>query len=319
MSVLVVIVNYQTPDLTIDCLASLEGEVNSLSDCRVVVTDNASGDDSITKIDNAIQEYGWRNWVTLVPLPKNGGFSYGNNGAIRPALESPDPPDFVLMLNADTRVHPGAIQTLVARANSDQNIGIVGSRLEFADGRPQWSAFRFHTLASEFDSGLRLGIVSRLLANKVALQEIPEQAERRDWCAGASMLVRREVFEDIGLMDEGYFLYYEEMDFCLRAARAGWKTWYEPKSRVIHLVGHSTNMTRHDRAPQRRATYWFDSRRRFFVKNHGRLYAMAVDAAYSISYASWLARAKVQRKPAIDPPCFFRDFLRNSVYLRGFS
>src|SRR5437879_500176 len=94
-SIMVVIVNYRTADLTIDCLRSLVGEVDALRGVRVVVTDNASGDDSAGRIASAIDENGWGRWASVMPLEQNGGFAFGNNAAIRPALQAADPPRYV--------------------------------------------------------------------------------------------------------------------------------------------------------------------------------------------------------------------------------
>jgi N-acetylglucosaminyl-diphospho-decaprenol L-rhamnosyltransferase len=129
------------------------------------------------------------------------------------------------------------------------------------------------------------------------------------------MIVRREVFEAIGLLDEGYFLYFEEVDFCLRARRAGWPCWYEPSSRVVHLVGQSTGVTNAATARLRRPGYWFRARRRYFLKNHGPLATLAADLAWASSYAAYLARAAIQRKPVLDPEKLLRDFVRHNFLL----
>ena len=314
---LVVIVNYRTPDLTIDALRSLVPEIQAMPDTRVVVTDNLSPDDSVEKIGGAIAAEGWDSWCTLMPLPKNGGFAYGNNAAIRPALQSAHPPDYVLLLNPDTIVRPKALQVLVQFMDAHPNVGIAGSRLEDPDGTPQRSAFRFHTLLSEIDNGLRLGLVSKLLNRWTVAPPVSEDTCQTDWVAGASMIIRREVFDAVGLMDEEYFMYYEEMDFCLQARRAGWPCWYVPESHVVHLVGQSSGVTNQKQAPKRRPQYWFDSRRRYFVKNHGWLYAAATDAVWASTFALWRLRRVLQQKPDADPPHFLGDFIANSVFLKG--
>ena len=139
---------------------------------------------------------------------------------------------------------------LVEFMNDHPKVGIAGSRLENPNGTPQCSAFRFHSVLSELEGGLRLGIVSRLLRNRVVAPPVSDEQHETDWVAGASMIVRHGVFADIGLMDEGYFLYFEEVDFCLRAHRAGWHCWYVPASRVVHLVGQSSGVTGADRHAQ---------------------------------------------------------------------
>jgi hypothetical protein len=314
---LVVIVNYRTPALTIDSLRSLVGEVQSLPGTRVVVTDNKSGDGSVEQIKNAIETEGWGEWATLMPLDLNGGFAYGNNAAIRPALQSTNPPPYVLLLNPDTVVRPDALKTLVDFMNEHPDVGIAGSRLEDPDGTPQRSAFRFHTVFSELDFGLRLGVVSKLLSKWVVAPPPSDETHQTDWVAGASMIIRREVFDATGLMDEDYFMYYEEMDFCLQAKRAGWSCWYVPQSRVVHLVGQSSGVTDTKKPPKRLPQYLFDSRRRYFIKNYGWLYAALADHAWASTFVLWRMRRVIQRKPDTDPPKVFGDFLRNSVLFRG--
>jgi len=317
MSTLIVIVNYRTADLTVDCLRSLRDEVQALPDTKVVVTDNQSGDDSPAQIQNAIEQNNWSSWATLMPLERNGGFAYGNNQAIQPALDGDTPPEFVLLLNPDTVIRQGAVASLIKFMRDNPNIGIAGSRLEDPDGTPQRSAFRFPSIRSELDDGLRLGIISRLLRNKSVAPPVRDDTYQTDWVAGASMIVRQEVFNDAGLMDDGYFMYYEEVDFCLRANRAGWPCWYVPESKVVHLVGQASGVTVQNTRPKRRPDYWFDSRRRYFVKNHGRLCALMTDAVFALGYATYRLRRLVQRKPDTDPPKLLYDFIRHSVLLKG--
>src|SRR5690242_14462934 len=109
MKVVVVIVNYRTAGLVIDCLRSVREEIAAVG-ARVLITDNASGDDSINAINDAIARMGWSEWAQLMPLPKNGGFAYGNNAAIAHALKSSTPPDYIYLLNPDTLMKPGGIR-----------------------------------------------------------------------------------------------------------------------------------------------------------------------------------------------------------------
>ena len=312
-SVLVVIVNYRTAGLAIESLRSLCLEMTLNPGVSVVVVDNASGDGSADRIAAAIEAERWGAWATLVRAPVNGGFSYGNNLAVRAALASRQRPDFVWLLNPDTRVREGALSHLVAFLRAHPQVGIAGSSFEFEDGTLWPHAFRFPSIWSEVATGLRLGFVGALLKGRMMLLSMSDRAERVDWLPGASMMVRREVFESVGLMDEGYFLYFEETDYCLQAARAGWQCWYVPQSRVMHIVGQSTGITELDAAISRRPKYWFESRRRYWIKNHGWFYAAATDLVWVISYSTLRLRRAVQRKPRSDPPFYLRDFLRNSA------
>jgi hypothetical protein len=306
----IVIVNYKTPQLAIDCLRSLENEVGSEPDWRVLIVENASGDGSTEALQKAIEAGGWRAWAEVIPLERNAGFAGGNNVAVRRLLEGPHPPDYILLLNPDTVVRPGAVRALLDFMQANPRVGIAGSRLEDPDGTPQRSAFRFHGIASEFEWGIRIGLISRLLRRWVVAPPVQDEPHPTDWVAGASMIVRRDVFASAGLMDEGYFLYYEEVDFCLAARRAGWPCWYVPASRVVHLVGQSSGVTNTKRRPRRMPHYWFESRRRYFRENHGRAYALLADLALACGFALWRLRRWAQRKPDDDPPHFLWDFIR---------
>jgi hypothetical protein len=313
---LVVIVNYRTAELTINCLRSLVTEIQSVPGIQVAVVDNDSGDDSVAKIQQAIDTENWQDWAYLIASEYNGGFSFGNNLAIRPVLKSVNPPSYFLLLNPDTEVRPGAIKASINFMERHPEAGIAGSSFEEPDGTPWSLALRFPTLFSELDSGLRIGIVSKLLAKWVVAQPMNNEERQVDWLPGAYMLVRRQVFESVGLMDEGYFLYYEETDYCLQAKRAGWSCWYVPQSRVMHIGGQSTGVDVANQQPKRLPQYCFDSRRRYFIKNYGLLYAAIADLLWMFGFTLWKMRLIVQRKPNSDPPHYLKDFWQNSVLFK---
>lgn len=306
MSVATVIVNYRTADLAAECLRSLAPERSG----AVIVVDNASADDSVAHLDAVIADYGWADWCSVLPLDHNAGYAAGNNSGIRYLQTNIGTPDYFLLLNPDTVVRPGAVRELVHFMNANPHVGIAGSRLEDPDGAPQRSAFRFPSVFGEVEAGLRLGVATRLLSRSVVAPPVRDMAHLTDWVAGASMIVRREVIEQVGLMDEGYFLYFEEVDYCRKARRAGWSCWYVPSSRVVHLVGQSTGVTDMKREPRRVPSYWFASRRRYFRNNHGAMYCRLADAAWACSHALWRVRRWLQRKPDTDPPGLLGDFLR---------
>ena len=317
--VLIVIVNYRTAELTINCLRSLIPELPLLPGMQVTVVDNDSGDNSVTKIQQAIDTEGWEDWVNLIASQHNGGFAFGNNLAIRPVLESADPADYYLLLNPDTEIRPGAVKTLVDFVAQHPQAGIAGSRFELEDGTPWDITLRFPTILSELDAGLRLGMVSKFLSKWVAAQPIERKAQPVEWLPGASMLIRREVLETVGLMDEEYFLYYEETDYCLQAKRAGWSCWYVPNSLVMHIGGQSTGVEVLNEPPKRLPQYCFDSRRRYFTKNHGLIYAALADLLWIVAYSTWKIRQFIQRKPNKDPLYYLQDFIKNSVLFYGIA
>lgn len=313
---LIVIVNYRTPGLTIDCLASLEPTVAADPDLRVVVTDNLSGDDSVARIGDAVRSRGWERWCRLMPLDRNGGFSAGNNAAIKPDLESDHPADLYLLLNPDTIVRPGAIENLKNFMDVHPDVGIAGARLEGPDGTPQIAAFRFLTAGREFTQYLRLGVWEKLFPRSVVRVPTPEEPIAVDWVSGASLMVRREVLQKIGLLDEAYFLYFDEVDFCLRARRAGFSCWLVPQSRIVHLAEQATQMSGKQTA-RRRPDYWFNSRRHYFVKNFGLFGAALADAAAIGGLTLGILHTGLRGKHANRPPRFLYDLVRHSVFVRG--
>ena len=310
---LVVIVNYRTPELTIDCLQSLEPEIRTLPGAQVTVVDNHSEDNSVDIIYNVISTRDWHDWVKLIPSKFNGGFSYGNNLAIREALRQKIPPNYFFLLNPDTQVRPGALKILVEFMENCPDAGIAGSSIEEQDGKLWPIAFRFPTILSELDAGLRLGFISKLLSRWVVTRQMENQQCQVDWLPGCCLIIRGEVFENVGLMDENYFLYFEETDFCLQTHRAGWSCWYVPESRIMNIGSQSTGVYIKNSSPKRLPQYWFESRRRYFVKNHGVFYAALADTVHIFSYMLWKIRQFIQRKSDMDHPYFLWDLLRNSV------
>ena len=315
--VLVVIVNYRSSAMAVDCLASLEAELEAIPGSRAALVENASGEGG--ELASALDDRGWRDWVELIEAERNGGFASGNNRAIVPALVGEEVPRYVLLLNPDTYIRPGAVGELLAFMDAKPEVGIAGSRLEGPDGSPQRSAFRFPSVLGELEGGLRLGIASALLRRWIVAPPVPEGEQPRptDWVAGASMIVRREVFEAIGPMDEGYFMYFEEVDFCRRALDAGWPCWYVPRSRVVHLVGQSSGVTDPSRARRRRPPYWFESRRRYFRRHHGLLGSKAADLLWALGFASYRLRRRLTNKPDVDPEHLLGDFLRHAFSTDG--
>jgi len=317
MKLLVVIVNYRVVELTIDCLRSVAEEVHSVPGTRVAICENGTGDDSAERIQRAIDQNGWKTWATLTAITPNLGFTGGNNAILRQALRSADPPQYVLLLNADTIVRANAFKALVDFMDQHPAAGIAGSRLEDLDGTVQPSAFRFMTPISEFERAIRFGLVSKLLNRWNVVPPVSAKLTEAEWVSGASMIIRREVFDDIGLLDEGYYTYFDDIDFCYNARKAGWPTWYLPSSRVVHFGGQSTGVS--SKIVRRQPPYLFEARRRYFLKNHGCIYASAADAGRIIGLVMWRLRVLLTRKKNAGAPYILRDSIRHSVFLTGFK
>ncbi|MGL5083038.1 MAG: glycosyltransferase family 2 protein [Microcoleaceae cyanobacterium] len=280
----IVMVNYRTPHLVIDCLHSLQTEIDHGRD-RVIIVDNASGDDSVPGIQQAITENHWGAWAQLLPSPVNGGFSAGNNLGIQ-AVQA----EAYLLLNSDTIVRPGAIEILLNALQSDPEAGLIGPRLEWPDTTPQISCFRYHSPASELIDAAATGPVTKLLESYDVPLPISETPIEPQWASFACILIRREVIEQIGLMDEGYFMYYEDVDFSRRARGAGWKILYWPKARVVHLRGGSGSVKADVAARKRPRPYLYASRTRYFTKSYGTLGLWVANCSWAIGRSVSLAR-----------------------------
>ncbi|OYY92908.1 MAG: hypothetical protein B7Y41_14230 [Hydrogenophilales bacterium 28-61-23] len=303
----IVTVNYRTSELVLDCLHSLASQVRLLGSGKVVVIDNASGDGSVQRLTAAIQYEGWESWVEVVALDRNGGFAFGNNAGIQMALAAKA--NFIVLLNPDTLVRPEAIKQLNHFMQSHPKVGIAGSLLETPDGGVDCSAHTIHSPLSELEGGARLGIISRLLSRHNVSPPLRQEAHACDWVSGACMIVRRSVFEKIGEMDEKFFLYFEEVDYCWRAKKVGWEIWYVPQARVLHLEGASTGIRA---AAKRRAGYWYDSRRRFFIKHYGVTGLLLADTFWTIGRFSLLLRNRLGlggKGLDADPKWFMWDLL----------
>ena len=249
--VVVSIVAWKGADLTIDCLRSLEPEVASMPGLHVYVVDNASPDGAADRVGEAMAREGWGAWATLIRAPENRGFAAGNNIAIRAMQAQGETADYVLLLNPDTIVRPGAIRGLVEFAQAHPKAGIVGGRSEDPDTTPQMCCFRFPSATDEILGYVGIGVLDRLFHRRLARIGIPQEPVQVDWVSGAFMLIRKEVLEQVGYMDETYFLYFEETDYTRRARLAGWECWHVPQARIVHLVGQASGVTVRDQ-PRRR-------------------------------------------------------------------
>jgi GT2 family glycosyltransferase len=312
LDIAVVIVTYKSAELTVACLRSIESDRKTSGlGVRVIVVDNASGDVPI--IEATIKQQGWGSWVTLVAAPENGGFAYGNNLGMQRAYAS-GRPSYVYLLNPDTEIRPGAMNSLVNFLEAHPSVGIAGSSFEYVDGRDWPIAFRFPTAVSEFSHGLQVGLISRVLQRWTVASPMTKVAQPVDWICGASMMIRPAVVDAIGGFDENYFLYYEETDFCYRALRAGYPTWYVPESRVMHIMGQSTKVTDEKTTRERFPAYWFESRRRYFAVTFGIPAAMTIDIIAVLANSLGLLKCIALRRAVA--PYYIRDLLRHSILWR---
>ncbi len=243
----IIIVNWNTRQLLLDCLATLPAATAGIS-AETWVVDNGSSDGSVAAVQAHYPE------VRIIANRENRGFAAANNQAIR-ASDS----RHVLLLNSDTLSAGGSLSALVHFLDRHPRVGIVGPELLNGDGSVQLSYASFPTLASEL-TGRNLRRRQRFTTSDGST------AYRVDWIGGACFAIRRTAIEQFGLLDERYFMYTEEADWCFRARRAGWEVCYLPGAKVVHLGGQSSRMV-----STRMKAELYRSKLRFFGKHYGPL------------------------------------------------
>jgi len=261
-----IIVSYNTRDLLRDCLASLEEGCRSLT-TEIFVVDNRSSDGSA---DMVAERFGD---VILIRNDANLGFAAANNRALDRARG-----EFLLLLNPDTVVRPGALTELVRFLRQEPKAGYCGPRLVNLDGSHQPSAMRFPTLLSPVVNLPMLGWTGRFPASRhtpnLHLTRGSEEPFRSDWLVGACLLVRSEAARQVGPLDPGFFMYWEEIDWCRRMADRGWTGWYVPSSEVLHLQGSSVTGTQGAELFRGRHPHHYIRGQRRYLRRHLGLPAM---------------------------------------------
>jgi len=255
----IIIINWNTRQLLVECIHSLYQTLSGLT-FDIWVVDNASTDDSVAAVRENFPA------ANIIANTANVGFACGNNQAMAQCEGRT-----MLLFNSDAVATPGSIQALVGLADSQPRAGIVGAHLLNTDGTFQASHTPFPNLWQEF---LILSGAGRLWMGRVYPSHGPEEdkgPQAVGYVEGACLLVRREAYQQVGGLDEGYFMYTEEVDWCYAMKRAGWQVWYHPQAKIVHHGGASS---RHRRTQREGDLY--RSRVRFFRKNYGDAQATAL-------------------------------------------
>lgn len=308
--IVVVVLNYKTASLAVTAAKSAAAALAGYGGA-IMIVDNDSQDGSFEQMQREVQASDWPAGLNVQVLQsgQNGGFGAGNNFGIRAGLAVCPEAEFVYILNPDARVEAITISALVDYLNTHPKAAIAGSWIYGEDGADHCSAFRFPGLASEFESAIRMGPVTRLLANYVLPVHVPDASGPVGWIVGASMLARTRVLDEIGLFDETFFLYFEETDLCLRAHRAGYEVHFVRDSRTCHIGSVSTGMKTWRRTPG----YWYESRWYYYSKNHGRAYAVGATLFNLMGTSLWRLRRLLERKPNTDADRFLRDLIAHDL------
>ncbi|WPK12465.1 glycosyltransferase family 2 protein [Lysinibacillus louembei] len=233
MDLSIVIVNYNTPKLTIDCIRSiLDAKLNI--QYEIYVVDNASSDDSIEQLKEAFPQQ-----IAIIANKQNVGFSKANNQAIKACKGR-----YVLLLNSDTIVHSDTLDTMVQFMDAHLDVGAAGCEVNLTDGSldkachrgfptPDASLYYMTGLSRKYPNSPKFNSYHKSYMNMQEIHDI-------DCLVGAFMIVRREAFEQVGLLDEEFFMYGEDIDWCYRIKEAGWRIVYNPTVSIIHYKGASS-------------------------------------------------------------------------------
>ena len=300
-SLAVIVVSFNTRDLLRDCLRSifssnlethLPGSLElpgRLATLDVIVVDNASHDGSAEMVRTEFPQ------VLLLEPGENLGFTKANNLALQTLTQSTNQPiNYFLLLNPDTQLPPDTLARMVDFMESTPSAGACGAHLRYGDGSFQHGAFRFPSLAQviiDLFPVHRLPGGHRLLdsgLNGRYARSLWEQGEPFvvDFVLGAAIMVRGEAVAQCGGLDEGFFMYCEEMDWCLRLAEAGWPVYALPDAKVIHFEGQSSKQVRWESFVQ----LW-RSRFRFYAK-HPTRYGPVHDGALRLILKIWLRQRR---------------------------
>jgi GT2 family glycosyltransferase len=274
----VVIVSYRCKELLRDCLQSLRDHPAS-GGMAVRVVDNASGDDTADMVRDEFPE------VSLTASARNLGFGAASNVAI----EDGSAP-YVLCLNPDTRVTPGSLDRLLELMEERIKVGISGCRLELEDGSFDYAAKRsFPTPLSAL--GHFTGLGRQRDWGALAAYRAPEvESGPVDAVNGAFMLIRRSALDEVGLFDEGYWMYMEDLDLCYRFAEADWVTWYEPSVTVIHVKAGSSGPVRSPKLNYAFHYGMFRFYREYYAPTRSRLVSYAVYTGIAVKLVISIAR-----------------------------
>jgi len=290
----VIIVNFRTPDLTVDCLRSVALEIASQSGVRVFVVENGSGDNSIKRISDNIESAGWRSWCSLEVSESNRGFSGGSNYGIAAASRAGGA-KYYLLLNSDTIVQPGCLARCIEVMDSDGGIGALSCRVLNADGSIQNVCRKLPTPLRCLVTALALPWRFPTWFSWADCEDLGwnrnELARDVEWIGGAFMVLRGDwVARNKGL-DERFFFYGEDVELCHRVWRSGFRCRYDPASTVVHLGGSSSD-------PSRMATgtrSYHQWRARYLIQGicYGSLAKLFVQTVDLLTIALRVARGRI--------------------------
>ena len=288
--VAIVIVNYQTPEMLISCISKMLKTLN-FELVKICIVDNCSNDGSFEKIKKWVDEKQVSKNVILISSSNNGGFSAGNNIGIK-AISA----KYYLLLNSDAYIQQPSIDALKNTFYQNSNIGLVSPRLTWEDGTSQESTFNFFHPITEFVQQANTGVISSRLKKYVVAEAIDERARFVEWTSFACVMISSECIAEVGYLDEGFFMYYEDVEYCYRMRESGFKVFYNPSASAVHLRGGSSSVKKNIAAKKRLPKYYYQSRCRFYFKKYGYLGLFAANMLWYLGRSVALCRQFMGRK-----------------------
>lgn len=292
IDVSIVIVTYNCRDKTLNCIKSIYKEVKRIN-FEVIIVDNNSKDDTVEFFKEAFAN------LKIIENKKNIGFAAAVNQGIFKSTGK-----YILLLNPDTEVVSDCVKIMFDFLEADKKVGITAGKLLWPDGRTQILFMQFPTLKAQLIEALYLHILfskSRIISAHYLTNWNYNTKREVDVVSGACMMVRKEIMEKIGYFDEDFFIYAEDVDFCYRVRKNGWKIFYLPDARVIHYHGQSTKL--HEEIMLAQA---YKSRKVFLRKHYGKFYsdisnfitilAFSLRATFSLLMLIILIFSKVKRR-----------------------
>ena len=270
----VIVVNYGTAELAIDAVESVLAKTHGGRSVEVHLVDNASPGSDRESLRAAASERGWAGRVELWLEDKNHGFARGNNVVLKALAARDRAPEKVFLLNPDARIEGETIAALAAFLDAHPKAATAGAAICKPDGTRVTAAFRFPSIPGELVRTANIGPVTRLLSRWRVPMSPELSTQKVDWVAGAAVMFRFEAIREAGFFDPAYFLYFEEIDLMQALRRGGWETWYVAETSAVHEEGAATGVSTDD-GRKRRPAYVYEAWRHYYLKNHGRAYALA--------------------------------------------
>ncbi|MFN8531683.1 MAG: glycosyltransferase family 2 protein, partial [Anaerolineae bacterium] len=271
----IVIVSWNVADLLVKCLASIYANTPAPYTIETIVVDSASGDDTVERVHSEFPQ------VTMLAQAENVGFTRGNNIGLKAARGR-----WLFLLNPDTEIHGDVITQLADYLQAHPKVGIVGPRTLNSDGSDQATRRYFPSLLLEWMEGLWYSFhFSPLPPTHLPPDDPPADSTHPvEWLQGSALMAQRTLYDQIGGLDEGFFMFSEEVDWCKRAADAGWQIVYVGSGTITHHGGRST-----DQVATATLIRYYSSKVRYFRKHHGALQAALLRLYIEATYLGKMA------------------------------